>query len=88
MPMAVRLTKSAFANIDGRVACPTDDCWGHLVLFPTGAHDAEGIPEYQPFTACPLCGTTFPLDPDMTDRDLYLRISWLRANPYADDDDG
>ncbi len=57
---------------------PLDD-WARETYASTG-HTRE--------RPCPLCGTTFPLDPDMTDRDLYLRISWLRANPYADDDDG
>lgn len=45
--------------------------------------DGEGIPRFQPFTACPLCGTAFDLEDDMADRDLFLRISWLRANPDA-----
>lgn len=84
--MSASLKKSAFANIDGRVRCLTPDCWGDLLLLPTGVHDTEGFPEYQPFTGCPLCGTTFALESDMDDRDLYLRISWLRANPYAEDD--
>lgn len=78
--------KSAFANADARTRCPTDDCWGDLLLFPTGVQDAEGIPEFQPFTACPLCGETFGIDQDMDDRDLFLRVSWLRANPLEADD--
>ena len=80
------LPKSAFANIDARVRCPTTDCWGDLLLIPTGRADEDGIPSFQPFTACPLCGTSFPLDDDMTDRDLFLRISWLRANPHEAED--
>lgn len=83
--MSTRLAKSAFANIDGRVRCPTEDCWGELLMLPNGVQDAEGIPEFQPFTICPLCGRTYAIDDDMTDRDLYLRVSWLRANPHADD---
>jgi len=79
------LTKSAFANIDARVRCPTDDCWGDLLLIPTGAADDDGIPVFQPFTACPLCGTGFELEQDVTDRDLFLRISWLRANPHDEE---
>jgi len=80
------IPKSRFANVDARVRCPTPDCWGDLLLFPTGAQDSEGIPEFQPFTACPLCGTTFPLTQDMDDRDLFLRVSWLRANPLEAED--
>jgi len=76
-----RLSKSLFANIDGRIRCPTPDCFGDLLLFPTGEVDPDGIPAFQPFTVCPLCGTPFDLEPDVTDRDLYLRIAWLRANP-------
>lgn len=78
--------KSDFANADARTRCPTDDCWGDLLLFPTGAQDGEGIPEFQPFTACPLCGRTFGIAQDMTDRDLFLRVSWLRANPLEAED--
>ena len=77
-----RLAKSAFANIDGRARCPTEDCWGDLLLIPTGAADDQDIPSFQPFTACPLCGQAFDLDQDVSDRDLFLRISWLRANPH------
>ncbi len=76
-----RLSKSLFANVDARIRCPTTDCFGDLLLFPTGEVDGEGIPAFQPFTACPLCGVAFDLEPDVTDRDLYLRIAWLRANP-------
>lgn len=83
-PARPRLPKSAFANIDGRARCPTPDCWGDLLLIPTGATDADGIPSFQPFTACPLCGQAFDLEPDMADRDLFLRISWLRANPHEE----
>jgi hypothetical protein len=25
--------------------------------------------------------TTFDLEPDITDRDLFLRVSWMRVNP-------
>jgi hypothetical protein len=25
--------------------------------------------------------TGFDLEPDISDRDLYLRVSWIRANP-------
>jgi hypothetical protein len=74
------LRKSAFANVDARVRCPTTDCWGDLLLFPVG-RDEEGVPAFQPFTACPLCGTSFPIEQDMTDRELWQRVSWLRANP-------
>ena len=83
MPGPSFLPKSGFANIDGRLRCPTPDCWGDLLLIPTGAGDRDGVPSFQPFTACPLCGTTFDLEQDMSDRDLFLRISWLRANPDA-----
>ena len=76
-----RLAKSTFANVDARVRCPTDDCWGDLLLIPAGVQDEHGIPRFQPFTACPLCGTTFDLEQDLSDRDLFLKISWLRANP-------
>jgi hypothetical protein len=76
------IPKSAFANIDARLRCPTPDCWGDLLLIPTGRADDDGIPSFQPFTACPLCGNSFGLEDDMTDRDLFLRISWLRANPH------
>lgn len=85
MAVPVSLPKSSFANVDARVRCPTDDCWGDLMLIPTGASDAEGIPSFQPFTACPLCGTGFELEQDVSDRDLFLRISWLRANPHEEE---
>ena len=85
---AARLTKRAFANIDARVRCPTPDCWGDLVLFPTGHTDVEGLPEFQDTTVCPLCGTQWHIDADVTDRELYLRIAWLRANPDAMPIDG
>jgi hypothetical protein len=67
------------------VRCPTPDCWGDLILFPTGERDAEGMPGFQPFTVCPLCGGAVDIEQDMTDRDLYLRVAWLRANPLDDD---
>lgn len=76
-----RLAKSDFLNVDGRVRCPTPDCWGDLVLMPTGHVDEEGIPRFQPYTACPLCMTSFEIEQDIEDRELYLRVSWLRANP-------
>ena len=79
------LPKSAFANIDARMRCPTPDCWGDLLLIPTGHADHDGIPSFQPFTACPLCGAGFELEDDIDDRELYLRISWLRANPHAEE---
>jgi hypothetical protein len=82
------IAKSAFANADGRVRCPTPDCWGDLLLFPTGTRDAEGVPEFQPFTVCPLCGEMVDIEQDMTDRDLFLRVAWLRANPFDDADAG
>ena len=77
----VRLKKSDFANVDARIRCVTEDCWGDLLLMPTGQVDDDGIPGFQDFTVCPLCRRGFELDEDMTDRDLYLRIAWLRANP-------
>lgn len=77
---AASLRKSDFVNPDARVRCPTDDCWGDLVLFPTGATDDEGIPSFHDATVCPLCGTRYDLEPDLTDRDLYLKIAGLRAN--------
>ena len=84
MPETVRtVAKSAFMNIDARVRCPTPDCWGDLVLMPTGAADAEGFPAYRDFTACPLCLASFDLEQDVSDRDLFLRVAWLRANPDA-----
>jgi len=79
-----RLSKRAFANVDARTRCPTPDCWGDLLLIPTGRVDQEGIPRFQPFTSCPLCGVAFDLEDDMPDRDLFLRIAWLRANPDAE----
>lgn len=81
-----RLPKSAFANIDGRTRCPTPDCWGDLVLMPSGRVDADGIPEFLGRTMCPLCMTAFDLEADIGDRVLYLRIAWLRANPDAESD--
>ncbi len=81
------IAKSAFANADGRVRCPTPDCWGDLLLFPTGERDAEGVPAFQPYTACPLCGSVFDIEQDMTDRDVFLRVAWLRANPWEDHPD-
>ena len=79
--MADHIPKSAFVNPDARVRCPTPECWGDLVLFPTGNTDADGIPEFSNATLCPLCMTGFDLDPDISDRDLYLKVSWIRANP-------
>jgi hypothetical protein len=81
-----RLPKSAFVNVDARTRCITPDCWGDLLLIPSGRQDEEGIPTFQPFTACPLCGQAFDLDQDVSDRDLFLRVSWLRANPDAEPD--
>jgi hypothetical protein len=80
--VSATLRKSDFVNPDARVRCPTPDCWGDLVLFPTGAVDEEGLPAFQNVTQCPLCGQRFDLEPDITDRDLYLRIAWLRENQY------
>jgi hypothetical protein len=82
------ISKSAFANADGRVHCPTPDCWGDLILFPTGHRDADGVPAFQPYTACPLCGGVVDIGQDMTDRELYLRVAWLRANPLSEDNLG
>ena len=75
------LRSSDFANVDARVRCPTDDCWGDLMLIPSGRADEEGIPEFQAFTACPLCARSFRITEDMSGRDLWQRIAWLRANP-------
>ncbi len=85
--MPARIPKSTFANYDGRIRCPTPDCWGDLLLFPTGEVDADGVPHFQDYTVCPLCTTAFDLDPDVDDRELYLRIAWYRANPGAEPDD-
>ncbi len=79
---APTLRKSDFENPDARVRCPTEDCWGDLVLFPTGEVDADGIPSFHNATQCPLCGRWFDLTPDVSDRDLYLKISWMRDNQY------
>jgi hypothetical protein len=79
------IPKSAFANADGRARCPTPDCWGDLILFPTGDGDADGVPAFRPFTACPLCGGAVDIGQDMTDRELYLRVAWLRVNPLDDE---
>jgi hypothetical protein len=87
MPDGTPISKRAFANVDARTRCPTPDCWGDLLLIPSGRVDADGIPRFQPFTACPLCGEAFDLDDDIPDRDLFLRIAWLRANPDAGDDE-
>ena len=65
--------------------CPTPDCWGDLCSSPPALADHDGIPTFQPFTACPLCGTGFELEDDIDDRDLFLRISWLRANPHEEE---
>ncbi len=78
---APNLRKSDFANPDGRTRCPTSDCFGDLVLFPTGHVDEEGIPSFHDATNCPLCGRWFDLEADITDRDLYLKIAWFRQNP-------
>lgn len=79
--MSQTIPKSEFVNPDARVRCITPECWGDLVLFPTGKTDQDGIPEFANATLCPLCMTTFDLEPDITDRDLFLRVSWMRANP-------
>ncbi len=81
--MPQSLPKSAFANVDGRTRCITPDCWGDLLLMPSGRVDEDGIPAFLPYTMCPLCGSAFDLEQDVEDRDLYLRIAWLRANPDA-----
>lgn len=80
---AAPLRKSDFANPDARVRCLTPDCWGDLVLFPTGEVDAEGIPAFHDATICPLCGGRFELEPDIADRDLYLKIAHMRANQQS-----
>lgn len=80
-PTTIR--KSEFANPDARARCPTPDCLGDLVLMPTGHTDQDGVPSFLNQTLCPLCMTAFTLEPDISDRDLYLRIAWLRANPDA-----
>ena len=82
--MADRLRKSDFVNPDARVRCPTTDCFGDLLLFPTGESDAEGIPSFHDSTQCPLCHRWFDLEPDITDRDLYLKIAWMRENQYPE----
>lgn len=79
--MAQSIPKSEFVNPDARVRCPTPECWGDLMLFPTGDTDRDGIPAFSNATLCPLCMTGFDLDPDISDRDLYLKVSWMRANP-------
>ena len=76
-----QLRKSDFANVDARVRCVTPDCFGDLVLFPTGETDDDGVPAFAAYTVCPLCRVSFELEEDMPDRDLYLRVAWLRANP-------
>ncbi len=81
------LAKSSFVNIDARARCLTPDCWGDLVLMPTGEQDRDGVPAFLPFTACPLCSSTFPIEQDMTDRELFLKVSWLRANPHVEEDE-
>ncbi len=81
--MSETIPKSTFVNPDARVRCLTPECWGDLVLFPTGNTDQDGIPEFANATLCPLCMTGFDLDPDITDRELFLRVSWMRANPGA-----
>lgn len=80
--MAASLRKSDFVNPDARVRCPTPDCWGDLVLFPTSQVDQDGIPSFQNVTQCPLCSGWFDLEPDITDRELYLQVAWLRENQY------
>lgn len=77
------IPKSAFANADARVRCPSGDCLGDLVLMPVGPIDADGVPHFADSTVCPLCMNAFALEQDVPDRDLYLRIAWLRANPDA-----
>lgn len=81
--MAQEIPKSSFVNPDARVRCPTPECWGDLVLFPTGNTDDDSIPEFANATLCPLCLTGFDLVPDITDRDLYLKVAWIQANPGA-----
>src|SRR5262249_61006985 len=58
------LSKSAFDKYDAGVRCPTEDCWGDLLLFPTGEADEDGVPGYQKFTAGPLGAQVFRRDPD------------------------
>ena len=78
--MPERILKSTFVNPDARVRCPTPDCWGDLVLFPTGEVDTDGIPAFADGTLCPLCMSSFELESDISDRDLYLKVAWIRAN--------
>lgn len=79
--MARSIPKSEFLNPDARVKCLTPECWGDLLLFPTGETDADGIPAFSNATLCPLCLQGFDLDPDIGDRELYLGVAWMRANP-------
>lgn len=81
------IPKSQFANPDARVRCPTEDCLGDLVLMPIGPLDSDGVPRFADSTVCPLCMGSFALEGDIPDRDLYLKIAWLRANPDAPLDD-
>src|SRR5262249_56244200 len=52
------LSKSAFANYDARVRCPTDDCWGDLLLFPTGEAHEDGPPPSHTSTPSPPSSPT------------------------------
>ena len=77
------IPKSHFANPDARVRCPTEDCLGDLVLMAIGPLDPDGVPRFAGSTVCRRCMTTFALEGGIPDRDLYLKIAWLRANPDA-----
>jgi hypothetical protein len=77
-----RIPRRLFANADGRSACPNLYCDGELMPVQSGGVDVDGIPAFLPETICPRCNIRYVLADDMTDRELYLRIAWLRENPF------
>ena len=80
--------KSAFANIDGADPLPHPGLLGGPAADPHGRRRRGGHPLLPALHRLPAVRPGFDLEQDVSDRDLFLRISWLRANPHEAEERG